>query len=404
MAHGYAYRHQHAHAHQYAYAAPLAYAHANRRNAERELPHHDWENPARGYGRHTISDEKAVVFYPKRRGKWRKRELIHHHDCADAHCRCHANGLHPHDGACDLHPIERDSQRYAHAQRYANGNAHSDGNADRNRNRNRNGNAYSDRHPHIYPNGDPFAMNAMRTKYISIIIPAHNEERRLRQCLNTVIQYVDRKFPYSWEVVIVENGSTDSTWQIAQEYAGAYQHVHALQSGERGKGAAVKRGMLYATSKWRYMADVDLSAPISELNAMLSVARSENVDIVIGSREMFPAGVETTFSRRMIGRIFHALAGSLTPTISDTQCGFKLFGAQAASRIFDAVTIPGMAFDVEALYIAERLGYEIAQYPIHWKHDPDSRVRFVSDSLQMARDVLSIPVIHARSSVIARER
>lgn len=260
-------------------------------------------------------------------------------------------------------------------------------------------NPNSDAHDHIHPhsNGDPNAVN--KKPWISIIIPVYNAETLLGPALEKIIAYMQRNYPYQYEIVVVNNGSTDQTQFVCNVYTNTYQHVYALHLPERGKGLAVKRGMLFATGYWRYMCDVDLSTPIWELKQFMEA--SEFWDVVIGSREIARENVKTTRSRRFVGRAFHALVSELIPGFADTQCGFKLFSDRAAETIFTQLHTHGMAFDVEVLYLAKLHGMFINEIPVHWRHNPDSRVRLVWDSLQMAFDVISIPWHHLREKLPA---
>jgi dolichyl-phosphate beta-glucosyltransferase len=147
------------------------------------------------------------------------------------------------------------------------------------------------------------------------------------------------------------------------------------------------------------MCDVDLSTPIEALAEFMAMAAM--YDVVIGSREDVPALVHTTLTRRLIGRAFHALVRDLVPGVRDTQCGFKLFRDAAARAVFGQAQLTGMAFDVEALYLTRLHGYSIGVLPVAWEHNPDSRVDLVWDSLDMARDVLTIPWLHSTKQIPA---
>ncbi len=226
--------------------------------------------------------------------------------------------------------------------------------------------------------------------FLSIVIPAHNEAHRLPGTLERVLAFL-RTQPYTAEVLVVENGSQDDTWAIAQDFAARYPHLHAIQEPQRGKGLAVRRGMLAARGRYRFMADADLSMPIEELPRFLP-PRLTDFDIAIASREG-PGAVrynEPAY-RHLIGRMFNLMVQGLAlPGLRDTQCGFKCFRAEVAEDVFRYQTLMGMSFDVEVLFIARRRGYRIVEVPIPWYFDPDSRVRLVQDSLRMAWDLLSI--------------
>jgi dolichyl-phosphate beta-glucosyltransferase len=210
-----------------------------------------------------------------------------------------------------------------------------------------------------------------------------------------VVPYVNERWPHNAEVIISENGSSDETLKIAQCYANSFRNVFVISMRERGKGLAIRRGMQFANARWRYMCDVDLSTPIEVLDEFLSMAVTERADVVIGSREVDRSQVRTTLARRVIGRVFHQLVAELVPGVQDTQCGFKLFSSRAAA-VFSLAKLNSMAFDVEALYLAGRMGYRIVEMPVPWEHNPDSRVRLVMDSATMARDIMSIPWMHTQ--------
>lgn len=231
----------------------------------------------------------------------------------------------------------------------------------------------------------------MNRPTLSIIIPVYNEETRLERCIEMLTHWL-RVQSLAYEIIIVDNGSTDATLRICSELQRFNSHIQFDALGVRGKGRAVAHGMLTATGDYRYMCDVDLSTPPFEIERFLVVARG--ADVVIGSRELDPAHVLTTAKRRMMGRAFHAFANVLVPGIEDTQCGFKMFTAKAARDIFERMRTTGMAFDVEALWLARQLGYSIAEIPVTWRQDEQSRVRMWRDSLEMLGDVINVPWRH----------
>jgi len=232
--------------------------------------------------------------------------------------------------------------------------------------------------------------------YVSIIIPCHNEARRLRETVFKIVQYAERELRHRYEILLVENGSTDGTLRVAKNLEHTYRPVRVLCLEDRSKAAAVQYGMSMATGEYRYMCDCDLSTPIGELTRFLKLME-DGWDIVIGSREHFEAKVETTFKRWFIGRVFQGVVKACCDELvyKDTQCGFKLFTAHAANDIFPRLECASMAFDVEVLYLANHLGYYCTDMPVTFVHNPDSRVRLVRDSWLMLRDVLRIRKLHA---------
>lgn len=225
---------------------------------------------------------------------------------------------------------------------------------------------------------------------LSIIIPAHNEENRLPGTLAQVVDFL-RAQPYRAEVLVVENGSTDRTLQVAQEWAAAHPILRVLHTDQRGKGLAVQTGMLAAQGEYRFMCDADLSMPIAEVNRFLPPALRD-FDIAIGSREAAGAvRYHEPVYRHWGGRLINLLIRTLAlPGLQDTQCGFKCFRAAVAEDVFRRQTLPGISFDPEILFIARRRGYRIVEVPIPWYFDPESRIHLVGDTLQLVRDLLTI--------------
>ena len=230
----------------------------------------------------------------------------------------------------------------------------------------------------------------MHTLYLSIIIPAHNEQNRLPISLEKIDKFLQEQ-SYSYEVIIVENGSSDKTIEIVKEEQEKYPYLRLITASKRGKGLAVKIGILEAKGQYRFIADADLSMPIEEIEKFLP-PKLEVCEVAIGSREVKGAErINEPSYRHMIGRIFNILIRFLAlPGIKDTQCGFKCFRADVAETVFPLQTLDGMSFDVEVLYIARRLGFTIKEVPINWHFNSDSRVRLIKDSFQMGFDLLSI--------------
>ena len=228
------------------------------------------------------------------------------------------------------------------------------------------------------------------TPFLSIIIPAHNEESRLPAALDKLAAYLaDRSL--SAEVLVVENGSTDHTLALAQEYAADHPWLRVIQEERSGKGRAVQRGVLAAQGAYRFIADVDFSMPVEQIDRFIPPQLPE-FDIAIASREAAGAvRYDEPPYRHFIGRVFNSLVRVLAlPGLQDTQCGFKCFRGEVAERIFPLQTVMGWTFDVEVLFIARRHGYRIVEIGIPWYHDRYSKVRVFKDSLKMGLDLLSI--------------
>jgi dolichyl-phosphate beta-glucosyltransferase len=230
----------------------------------------------------------------------------------------------------------------------------------------------------------------LQQPFLSLIIPAYNEEQRLPETLKRVLAFLESQ-SYTYEVLLVENGSQDRTLEIAQDYARRYASLHVLSAPVRGKGWAVRQGMLAAQGEYRFMADADLSMPIAEINRFLPPALSD-VDISIASREA-PGAVrynEPAY-RHLVGRVYNLMIRLLAlPGLNDTQCGFKCFRGEVAEDVFRRQTLIGWSFDVEILFIARQRGYSIQELSIPWYFNPDSKVRVLHDSLQMGLDLIKI--------------
>ncbi len=224
---------------------------------------------------------------------------------------------------------------------------------------------------------------------LTIIIPAYNEERRLPPSLDKIVAFIQQQ-PEPMDVIVVENGSQDRTTEIAEAYAARYPFIRVMHS-PKGKGAAVKAGMLAGQGRYLFICDSDLSMPIEEVRKFLPPVLSD-YDVAIASREGPGAHrYGEPWYRHLMGRVFNFIVRVLAiPGFQDTQCGFKSFRREVARDIFAAQTMTGFAFDVEALFIALRRGYKVVAVPINWYFDPDSRVRPIHDTYRMVRDVLHI--------------
>lgn len=226
--------------------------------------------------------------------------------------------------------------------------------------------------------------------FLSIVIPAHNEEQRLADSLAKIGDFLKSQ-DYPSEVIVVENGSSDRTLEIALGFQKEMKGLTVIHEEASGKGLAVQTGMLAARGQYRFICDADLSMPVTEITRFLP-PRLDDYDIAIASREAKGAvRYDEPAHRHFVGRIFNSLVRWLAlPGLNDTQCGFKCFTAEAAKTIFPLQRMKGWAFDVEILYIARIKGLKIIEVPIPWYYNPGSRVNLLRDSLKMASDLLSI--------------
>lgn len=230
----------------------------------------------------------------------------------------------------------------------------------------------------------------MSIPFLSIIVPAYNEAQRLPHTLVQIQRFLAVQ-SYPAEVLVVENGSQDGTLEIAQEFAKQWPNFFALHEPLRGKGRAVRRGMLAAKGEYRFMCDADLSMPIEEVGRFLPSVQGD-FDLAIGSREA-PGALRFNepFYRHLGGRVINRIIQWLAlPGLQDTQCGFKCFRAAVAEDLFRRLTLSGWSFDVEVLFLARRAGYRIVEVPITWYYNPQSKLNLVRDTLQMILDVLRV--------------
>jgi glycosyltransferase involved in cell wall biosynthesis len=227
---------------------------------------------------------------------------------------------------------------------------------------------------------------------LSIVIPAHNEESRLPRTLGQIFSFLENQ-SYSCEVLIVENGSSDRTFELAREFAAHQSNLIVIHEEKRGKGNAVRRGMLESHGQYRFICDADLSMPIDEVKKFIPPELND-FDLAIGSREA-PGAIRFNEPpyRHLGGRAVNFLIRLLIlPRLNDTQCGFKCFRADVAENLFRQQTLTGWSFDIELLYLARRKGLRIKEIPIQWYFDADSKVNAVRDALRMISDIFRIHI------------
>ena len=225
---------------------------------------------------------------------------------------------------------------------------------------------------------------------VSVVIPAYNEEGRLPETLDAIVAYLTQT-PWEWTVRVVDDGSTDGTAAVVERFHRGEPRVALQREPHGGKGAAVRAGLLAASGEYRFICDADLSMPIRELARFLPPELT-GADVAIATREGAGARRVGEPSRRhLVGRAFNYLVQRLLlPGLNDTQCGFKMFTAQAVERIFPDLTIGGWSFDIEALHLARRRGLRIVEVPIEWHYRAESRLNVLRDGPAMFLDLLRI--------------
>jgi dolichyl-phosphate beta-glucosyltransferase len=228
--------------------------------------------------------------------------------------------------------------------------------------------------------------------YLSIVVPAYNEEKRIEQPLERVVGYLRNHFD-RWELIYSDDGSKDKTREKLSELQKIYPEIKVVGTHEnRGKGSAVRTGMLAASGDTVLFSDTDFSSPIEEIEKLYASLQN-GYDIAIGSRGLAESNIEVhqAWPREMMGKIFNALLRSLLPIeFMDTQCGFKMFNRKAIDIILPRMHIDGFAFDVEMLIIAQVNRLRIQEVAVVWKNVLDSRVHPIRNSLEMIRDVLKV--------------
>lgn len=229
----------------------------------------------------------------------------------------------------------------------------------------------------------------MTVTLVSVVIPAYNEGRRLGSTLERVTRFF-RAQALPFEVIVVSDGSSDDTASVARAVGDAVRLVELPEN--RGKGAAVRAGVMESRGRWILFTDADLATPIEQFGP-LREKLEEGYDVVVGSRALADSRIEVPqpWYRERMGKTFNWILRRLLPVeLKDTQCGFKLFEAEVAKRLFRTARIDGFAFDAEIIYLAERFGYRVGELPVPWFDSIPSRVHPVWHSLQMLKDLARI--------------
>jgi glycosyltransferase involved in cell wall biosynthesis len=240
---------------------------------------------------------------------------------------------------------------------------------------------------------EPVMSDLVQFVDLSIVVPAYNEEQRLAPTLEKLHAFLQTQ-PLRYEIVVVDDGSKDKTCDLVTSMMPRMEGLRLVrQTPNRGKGAAVRRGMLEARGQIRVMCDADGSMPAEELPKLLAPIVECKATIAIGSRyaEGAKADKKQPFYRVMWSRLCNrVIQKSLVPGVRDTQCGFKAFTAESARDLFRYGRIDGWAFDLEILALARRRGFEIAEVGVEWKDDGRSRVNPLKDMWKVIREAMTI--------------
>jgi dolichyl-phosphate beta-glucosyltransferase len=245
------------------------------------------------------------------------------------------------------------------------------------------------------------------TRSLSIIIPAYNEETRLPSTLRTVTAWLAARQWGFCEVIVVDDGSRDRTAAVAEEFTKNVPCLRVVRyPGNRGKGYAVRTGMLEAKGEWVLFSDADLSSPIEEFDKLSAAADRDSAAIAIGSRALDRSliGVHQPLFRERAGQIYNlAMRTALRLDLADTQCGFKLYRRDAARAVFSRQKLERFSFDAEVLFIARKLGFRITEIPVRWNNVEGTKVGMFNGA-QSFLDLITIRVNAARGDYRLGER
>ena len=235
----------------------------------------------------------------------------------------------------------------------------------------------------VEPAGRPF---------LTVVVPAFNEERRLGATLERVAAWLESR-GLDGEILVVDDGSSDGTARVAAEHLGGRRGRVIRQPENRGKGAAVRRGVLEAHGRWVLLTDADLSSPIEEYDVLASAVRELDADVAIGSRGLRDSKVEIrqNLVRQTMGKTFNLAIRTMTGLpFRDTQCGFKLMDRERVRPLFEKMIVDRFAFDVELLFLCRKFGLRVVEVPVVWRNAPGSKVSILRDPLNMLADVARV--------------
>ena len=227
---------------------------------------------------------------------------------------------------------------------------------------------------------------------LSVVIPAYNEAERIGPTLDSISAHLGTVNP-RYEIIVVSDGSTDATDEIIREYSGRDERIRLVAyQPNRGKGHAVRRGMLEAHASHVLLTDADLATQIQDLHKLQEVA-AQGYDVIVGSRALKDSIIIgwRPWYRVLSGKVFNMIIRLLAvPAIRDTQCGFKYFKDGSAAKIFAVARLDGFGYDVEVLYLAKKYGYRIAETGVHWNNSPATKVSVLKHTVPMIIEVIQV--------------
>ena len=232
--------------------------------------------------------------------------------------------------------------------------------------------------------------------FLSVIVPAYNEEKRIPATLHKIQDYLSVQ-PFDSEIIVVDDGSQDQTVEVSRRKLKDFNHKVIESHVNEGKGSAVQKGMLAGMGKYLLFSDADMSTPIEEVERFIQYFEKDGYDCVIGSRALPKSHItiHQNGMRELMGKVFNRVARLMSfKGIRDSQCGFKCFKREAAQDLFSRQKIKGFSFDAEILYLAQRRGYRILETPVEWHHVEQSRVQLLRDPLLMFKDLIRIRWLH----------
>lgn len=233
----------------------------------------------------------------------------------------------------------------------------------------------------------------MQEPFLSIVVPAHNEFRRIGPTLEKIQNYLKIK-PFSAELMVVDDASADGTAELLQDFALRFPHMRILRNDRNhGKGFSVRRGVLESRGEFVAFTDADLSAPIEEVDKLLEALQRAGADAAVGSRALLKelVGVRQKRAREYGGRLFNLIVRLTTGLkILDTQCGLKLFRRASTRRAFELQRVEGFGFDPELLFLIERQGGKIVEVPVRWDNNPATGVNILRDGPRALLDLVAL--------------